>query len=426
MKKILISVAAISLCAFALVGCSKKDANKELAKSIENKSTNLVYSIETMDNVSFGDLNDNTEVVATSAAVINTSVPVVRTQSRTKPTQSRMRGINPTSSTPSQNIATSTTRPVVVGNQICTTNNCQNQVSLTTTTYGNTTDYQTQLIAKRADVMLLCSKLRRGDIKVSTDEQTRINDCLALIDSTSSYLDSTKGTLSSALQNSKSTASKVALREKIAIRQAKLQTGILAMDEIMNILSSKEPANIVKQTINKTAQEINKQTQSNTQSQTKTTTNGNKNTTSSPNPAITTYPAINRITTAPIKQNTNSGSSRTTTTTQNSNKTQTNNSTTKTSFPNTTTNINSTTNPTNTNQNDAVSILVKPIKTQNSTYTNQNTTQNNTATNYIVSPSTTTQTTYQNNTKSYNAVRNVASMPQKPLTAQTLPYVVQN
>ena len=52
-----LAISTMALSAFTLTGCGgKKDSTKELAKKIESESTELIYSIESMDNVRLSDL----------------------------------------------------------------------------------------------------------------------------------------------------------------------------------------------------------------------------------------------------------------------------------------------------------------------------------------------------------------------------------
>ena len=428
MKKFAIALTAVTLCTFGFVGCSKSTSNKELAKTIESRSTELVYSVETMDSVELKDLETTTSNSTTnssksnsskqsgtaSAAVLsNSNVPVVRTTSRAKPTQNRMRGANPkvASQTATQNsttnsVATTKVPAATVSTAECTDANCNtstttstnatstNKITLTTTEIGEGKTYAQELIEKRAQVMLLCSKVRKGDIKVSKENQKKIDECLDLINSTSTYLEKTKGSLKKGLaESSSSTANKVALREKIAIRQAKLQTSILAMDEIISILGGNSTQTTQNTTTNSssntaTTKSNTVSTKSSLSNTNNSTTNINKNTTST------------KSTTANNTQNTSSAKNTTSQNTSIRSTTQTRRTTypnNKRYYPSTLPlstadqNVNTSSTANQTQKNDAVSILVKPIKTSASTISQTN--QKNQPTEYVVNP----QTTSSNN-----------------------------
>ena len=345
-----IALSTFAATAFSFAGCAKNDTNKELAKKIETESTELIYSIETMDNIRLSDLDDQT--VAANATYTLSSYKVLT--ENTKPSQSRMQGANPkkyqdNSQSTATNIATT-----AVSETNSEQKTSKKVLSLTTNDFGNADEYSNELVSKRSEVMLLCSKLRKGDIKLSKDEFARVNECITLVNDTADYLESSKGKIEKDYKNAKTTAAKVALREKLAIRQAKLQTGILAMDEIIDIMGGK----------NKTTASATKSTQksNNTSTTAKTTnkTNSQTNTVSSKQSTNT-----NNSTT---KTNSNYNTKQTTTLVQNQTNTTTESKTEKT-------------NKTSTQDNDAVSIVVQPIKTSTTTTA---TTQKNNANEFIV------------------------------------------
>ena len=397
----------MAVSALTFVGCGKKDTNKELAKKIETESTDLIYSIETMDDVKLSDLADNaveaSALYTISGYVINTNdVPTVKTSAKAdqkENTQTRMRGANPkkdlelkpatqTSNTTSASVSSKSST------KTSSSKTSDKLVKLSTSDFGDADEYSEDLVNKRAEIMLLCSKLRKGDIKLTNDELSRVNECITLVNETADYLEENKGKIDTDFKNAKTTASKVALREKLAIRQAKLQTGILAMDEIISIMKKDNSSSTTKTEATSTKAKTITNNANSVQTKSKTETKTNK--------------TENASSTTKNTSKTNN------TSTQTSNKASTNSNlnTTKTS----TNDKNTNTNTTNSSTSDAVSILVQPVKTQNNTSATVKTTTNNQNKNeYIVRP---------RNLK-YNHAKTptfAATMPQPLPKATIMPY----
>ena len=394
-KYIALSTFAVS--SLTLVGCGKSNTNKELAKKIEAESTELIYSIESMDSIRLSDLDD--ETVAANATYTISSYSVLT--ENLSPSQKRMQGANPkkyqnktsnnqsesASKTNSNDIASATSsksnssNAVQVASESKTESKKQTALKLTTNDFGDADEYSKELVSKRSEVMLLCSKLRKGDIKLSKDELSRVNECIELVNDTAEYLENSKGKIEKEYKSAKTTAEKVAVREKLAIRQAKLQTGILAMDEIIGIMDK---------------------TKSQSKAQTTSTTK-ESNTTAKKSSSSTKTNKEEKATT----QNTTKTSS------EKQNKTKTNQTTNKITNQ---TRTAQTENQTNTQENDAVSIVVQPVKTQPINTTNQNQ-QSDPTSEYIVRRP-------RNVSKIYNnmPVFSATAMPEPLPKTSTVPY----
>ena len=214
---------------------------------------------------------------------------------------------------------------------------------------------------------------------------------MELIESTSKYLKSTKGSLEKDYKTANTTASKVALREKLAIRQAKIQTSILAMDEIISIMKDENPIKLSNNIVSKENKTI---ADTNTNNSTKNIYSNNKTTNNTKNSNNKTN-SSNNSTTSVSKNKQNTTNIQTNPTTQNT--------------PNGQKNLNQT-------NNDAVSILVQPIKTST---TNQSTTNTNKSNRqqFTVRPREVSDIYHRLPTKS------AFSFPEKPKKAVTLPYV---
>ena len=401
--------------ALTFVGCSgggkKTDENKELANRIELESTELIYSIESMDNVNISDLAE--EAVSASAMYTISSFAV---NTNNIPT------IKSTTAEEKQNDNLAKTSTTVENNSTNSVANNKNEskkklVELTTNDFGNADEYSKELVEKRAEVMLLCSKLRKGDIKLSQEELNRVNECIALVNSTAEYLEDNKGKIESEYQKAGTTASKVALREKLAIRQAKIQTGILAMDEIISIMNKDNSSNtkVTKQQATK-----NSTNKSNT---TKNSSNSNNNSTTTKATKTNDSTSKNVSSTNATNKNNNIQS----TTIQPIETTTENVSKKPTKYPavsnvRKTNRIKDQNEASNNETNDAVSILVQPVKTNEtstkSTQSRKGSTANmQTAENeYIVRP--------RNVSSTKKALPTLSSffMPQPLPKATIMPY----
>ena len=381
MKKITIALTALTLCTFGFVGCAKTNSNSKLAKSIEEKSTELVYSVESMNELEIADLDEaavqqTSKIISANAAIINNeNTPTTKTINN-----ENTNNIQSTSKLGKTNkIKTNLTKHAKSNSKSNT------DIKLTTTDFGNMEDYSQDLIEKRAEVMLLCSKMRKGDIAISKENKEKIDQYLDLIESTSTHLEKTK-TLNKNADPIKATmAEKIALRERIAIRQAKLQTSILAMDEIINILREDDNNN-AEQNSTQTKNTINDNTKKGTNNvinnTIRSTTNPNNLTNTATNNKNTNNKSTN--TSNKTKSGATNNTTKNTTNNQISNTTQNRNkienkpsvfSLNKRYYPNRNTNYN-TNNQTTQNKEDAVSIIVKPIQTQTNTNCNQQTNTN--------------------------------------------------
>ena len=164
-----ISISAIALSSiFVFSGCSKQNSEKELSKKIEGETTELIYSIESMDDLRIEDLNEK-DIAVSAAYVVDTG-----TAYRTKQQQNRMRGVNPkTNSDNTTKTGTATLNRTSSGTTVTSTMNeskeSEKLVELSTNDFGDAEKYSEGLISKRAEVMLLCSKLRKGEIKLSKE-----------------------------------------------------------------------------------------------------------------------------------------------------------------------------------------------------------------------------------------------------------------
>ena len=231
MKKFTIIIGILCVVTFGLIGCKKADTNQKLAKEIEQKSTQLVYSVESMDSLEIEELSSNDETIQATTKTIQ--VPITRTINKSAPKQNRMRGANPKKTTKyNQQKANAQTKTQTEDKQT---------LKISTQELGTAESYTNELINQRSEVMLLCSKLRNGEIKLTKEKQKELNNYLDLLNATSNYLQASKTKYDI---NEKTTlADKLAIREKLAIRQAKLQTSILAMDEILKILKNDSNSN---------------------------------------------------------------------------------------------------------------------------------------------------------------------------------------
>ena len=386
-----LTISALAVSSIGFVGCGKKnntDSNKELAKRIETESTELIYSIESTDDIKISDLAENAVKASASYTLSSFAVNTTGTTNN-----------NMTNSSEIKSIEKSTT----TSNKL---------VELSTNDLGDLDQYSKELVEKRSEVMLLCSKLRKGDIKLSEDELRRVNECINLVNSTSSYLEANKGTMESDFQKANTTASKVALREKLAIRQAKLQTGILAMDEIISIMNGNKQQIKVDSTTKSSKPTANNaltisnqnKTAAIKSTETKTNSIGAQKKNDVILPSATSESKTSNITTDNSRTNLSKDKTRSSETVNRTAKNSNSKTSTQT-LPSSSKN----------ESNDAVSILVQPLKTENSKTTIPNNQNVNQTTNneYIVRP---------RQVSMDNSRRNLIAMPQTLPKSTIMPY----